>query len=190
VTYLGYAWLASTLSFLIAAEPTLADSPLWSSATRLTDTKFAAQEQCPLSAKAGAGWVGSAALEELAQKRGLPESDVGAVLILRRDEACEVLEQQLNLLPETKQAIESECQQFIYLAPSSEEQYISAAEGYLHDRQPTLVSLAWALKGVDDTPPVHVVLVADGASAVRLSSPGYGRKGPSTSTCVASPWRW
>jgi len=95
----------------------------------LVSATLAAQAECPLSEKASAGWAASAALEELAQKRGVLESKVGAVLILRRDEACEILEQQRNLLAETKQAIENECQQFIFLAPGSEQQYMSAAKG-------------------------------------------------------------
>jgi hypothetical protein len=43
---------------------------------------------------------------------------------------------------------------------------------------------------VAGAPLVHIVLVSDGASALRLSSPGYGREGPSTSTCADTPWRW
>jgi hypothetical protein len=137
---------------------------------------------------AHAGWTASAALEEMAEERGVSEHGVGAVLILWREEACDVLAQNLDLLPETEQALEAECRRVINLRPGTEKQYIEAARQPIRTRKPSLVSLAWALPDDSGGPSSHVFLVADGASSVRVTSPGYGRKGKVDSTCGASPW--
>ena len=154
----------------------------------LAGSTLAAPAQCPLSSKAQTGLTASAALEEIAEERGVSEYSVGAVLILWREDACEALAQDLELLPETKQALDAERQQVIYLPAGEEKQYIEAARQPIRSRKPSLVSLAWALPGVSGGPLSHVFLVADGASSLRVTSPGYGRKGKVHSTCGASPW--
>lgn len=143
---------------------------------------------CPLMDKAKAGWTASAALEEIAQERGAGEHSVGAVLILWREDACDALEQRFDLLPQTQRALEDECRQVIHLPAGTEAQYLEAARRPIQDRQPTLVSLAWATPPASGRSALHTFLVADGANALRVTSPGYGRLGKTSSECVASPW--
>lgn len=134
------------------------------------------------------GWTASAALQELAEERGLAEHQVGAVAILWRGEACDLLNQDADLLPETVQAIEHECQQIIYLPLASEGEYFGAISGAIGQRNPTLVTLAWAEHLKESGRTQHVFLVTDGADAVRVVSAGFGREGETSASCEQSPW--
>lgn len=138
----------------------------------------------------GTGWTASAALQELAEERGLAEHQVGAVAILWRGEACEVLDLDADLLPETIQALERECQQVLHLPQSYEEDYLQAVGAALKQRSPSLVTLAWAEHREDQGRTRHVFLVTDGTEAVRVESAGYGRQGETSASCVQSPWQW
>lgn len=144
--------------------------------------------QCPLADKAQAGWTAAVALQELAQQRGASEEHVGAVLLLWREDACDILGQHLDLLPQTQRALEQECRHLVYLPAGTEAQYIEAARQPIAERLPTLVSLAWAARQTVHGPIRHTHLVADGAASLRVRSPGYGRPGKVSSECGASPW--
>ena len=138
------------------------------------------------SEQASLGATVSAALIERAQEHSVPEHRVGALAVLQREDACDLLTQGADLLPETERALEQECSWLIPLAPGTEAEYLAALRTPIVKRRPTLVSVAWAERS--ETASWHVVLVADGVDAVRIIWPGYGRVGAGRVTCERSPW--
>jgi hypothetical protein len=132
------------------------------------------------------GFGASAALQEVAQERRIPEPSVGAVLILIRQEACDLMEGHPRLWEDTRRAIEAECSSVVMLPGQGEPDYLRAAVAPISQRAPSIVAMAWAVEN-DAGQVQHVFLVADGAEALRVVSPGFGREGPVKSSCERSP---
>ena len=132
------------------------------------------------------GLAASAALQEIAEERGVPEPSAGAVLLLIRQEACDLLEGQPRLWESTRRAIEAECSRVVLLPGLNESDYLRAAAAPISESVPSIVAIAWAV-GNDSGNVHHVFLVADGAEALRVVSPGFGREGSSESSCEHSP---
>ena len=135
------------------------------------------------------GALASAALQEIAQQRGITELQAGGVLVTWRREACNLLDGDPVLFDATRSAIELECRQVDALPNGDEQAYVDASRKIIEVRSPDLVALVWAtpsqssLAGTE-----HIYIVTDGATAVRASLLGYGREGAMRSTCINSPW--
>ncbi len=143
---------------------------------------------CALAeAEVSTGWTASAVIQELADQKGVAENQVGAVAFLWREEACQLLTEDADLLHQTKKAIEDECQKILYLPEAAESTYVASLESAIRQRSPTLVTLAWAQQN-ERGEPQHTFIVSDGAAAVRVVSAGYGRGNKLSRSCEPSPW--
>ena len=139
---------------------------------------------CPLQEKAQAASYVLAALSERAHALHVEEPDAGAVLLMWREEACELASKGARLLESTQKALNDECLQVVPLSAGTEEQYLEAAKAAAVKRQPTMVSMAWATKARQRS---HIAIVTDGASGMRFED---AEAKESLSRCTAPPLRW
>ena len=127
-------------------------------------------DECPLDEHLSAGWHATLALSELREEGG--EENVGAAMLLWREEACDLLDGSPDLFDETEMAIERECLQAVALPLGSEDDFIAAARrAWFGDRKPSLISLAW------DTPTGGAFLISDNLYHLAVRHPGYGKSG-------------
>ncbi|MBD8528297.1 hypothetical protein [Pseudomarimonas arenosa] len=143
---------------------------------------------CQLEDERRIGALASAHIVEVAQKRNLPETEVGAVLILMRRDACSLLEHHAELYETTRTAIESECQHVTMFPFESEAQAIKAALGHVQERKPDLVVLAWAVASERAGEFKHVAIISEGTKALRTVAPSFGTAGETEESCISNPW--
>lgn len=132
--------------------------------------------------------LASAALQEAASARregdGSADADVVAVLVRKR--ACELLQENLDLLPDTVLALENECTRVETHLPAEDNRQRDRLQRLIDAQPPDLLVVAWR----DETDPgYHIAMASNGQSAVRLRWPGYGSE-PTTQAidCLQSPW--
>lgn len=147
------------------------DAALWWSLLALAGTDCDA-----LETRLGGAWWASAGVQELAQERRVAEHEVGAVLMLYDESACERLD---GTDPEQSAAeravLEQRCRIVVPLAPASEAEYLDTARKAAARATPTLVALAWAVAPVNGPAGRHVLVVGDAHATLRVLAPGYGR---------------
>lgn len=132
--------------------------------------------------------MASARIEEIAEEKRIPENEVGAVLLLWRQEACDLLDGQPRLLDETLAAIENECLKEVVLPRGDESTYVSRARQPVLDRDADVVAFAWAEPPKNGLPLQHITIATKGGQALRIVSPGFGRKGEAATSCIRNPW--
>ena len=133
-------------------------------------------DECPLDELVSTGWTATLALSELRDEHG--EKDVGAAMLLWREDACDLLDGSPDLFDETERAIERECMQAIALPYGSEDDLIDAAKkAWFGDRKPSLISLAW------DTSAGGAFLISDNLYHLLVRHPGYGMPGAVSVDC-------
>ncbi len=132
----------------------------------------------------------SIAIQELAQEKNIKETEVGAILMVWRMEACELLDENAHLYPETVDAIDKECSKLIRLNGRNEKEYIEDARKHLSwHKDPSHVVLAWAQKVKNVKSPAHNVIATDGVEAISVKYPGYGYDGETKVECIKQPNR-
>jgi hypothetical protein len=132
--------------------------------------------------------LASAALQESSASRRESENSAVAnsVAVLVRKRACELLQQNPDLLPDTVLALETECTRVEPHLPADENQRRESLQRLIDAHAPDLLVVAWE----DETDPgYHIALASNGQSALRLRWPGYGSQ-PTTQdiNCLQSPW--
>lgn len=130
----------------------------------------------------------SIAIQELAQEKNIKETEVGAILMVWRMEACELLNQNAELYSETVDAIEKECSTLIQLNGNNEKEYVEDARKHLTwHKNPSHVVIGWAINIQNTNQQIHTVIASDGVEAIRAEYPGFGRDGETIVECVKSP---
>jgi hypothetical protein len=132
--------------------------------------------------------LASAALQEAtaSRKEGEDSADADVVAVLVRKRACELLEGNPDLLPNTVLALENECTRVETHLSAEENQRRERLQRLIDAHPPDLLVVAWP----DETDPgYHIAFASNGQSAVRLRWPGYGSEPVTQSIeCVQSPW--
>jgi len=140
---------------------------------------------CPLQEKLETASFALAALSERAHTLHVEEADAGAMLLMWREEACELASKDARLLESTQKALSDECLQVVPLGAGTETQHLEAAKSAAVKRQPTVVAMAWASKAPRTQ---RVAIITDGASGMRFEL-DEATKEPS-SHCTPAPLRW
>ncbi len=117
---------------------------------------------------------GSIAIQELAQDKKLEEFQVGGVLTIWRLKACDLLDNEIDLLDSTLEAIGNECKEFIQLSGTNEQDYILETNKILKNKEASVAVLSWAVKRKNSNTSSHVVIASDGNEEMRVEYKGYG----------------
>ncbi len=117
---------------------------------------------------------GSIAIQELAQDKKLEEYQVGGVLSIWRLKACDLLDNEIDLLDSTLEAIGNECKGFIQLSGTNEQDYILETNRFLKNKEASVAVLSWAVKRTNSNTSSHIVIASDGNEEMRVEYKGYG----------------
>ena len=148
-----------------------------------------ANTACPVSEYEETASTASAHLQEEAEISHVPESEIGAYLVLWNKASCEKLNENESGWPDTeREKLENSCTQIVHLKKAPEAEYVAVSQTHITSSIADFATLVWAEKSGLFGRTRHTVLISDHGSTLRLKFAGYGRDGRIDRTCKPALW--
>jgi|JI10StandDraft_1071094.scaffolds.fasta_scaffold1327250_1 hypothetical protein len=148
-----------------------------------------ANPECPVSQYEETASTASAHLQEEAEINHVPESEIGAYLVLWNKASCDKLNTNESGWPDDERKnLENSCTQIVHLKKAPEAEYVAGSQTHISNSIADFATLVWAEKSGLFGKTKHTVLVADHRGTLKLTFAGYGRDGRIDRVCEPALW--